>query len=133
MVDIFAAQRPFRNLMAISQLRNWVLRVRNGTHVPGGCFAAAKISTTWRLILRNFALGISQLGSPLRNGLFNLWNFFAGWPHFHNLIFQLAKFSQVKKIPLFFSFFGSLWLPSTSFEIPPDFDHSKSLSYIKIK
>ena len=161
----FRSLRPFLNLKVISQpnsqlisqQQNWVLRMQNGTRVPRGCFAVAKIFTTWRLNLQNFALRILQLGSQLQNGLLKMRNgtrvprgcfvaakIFATWlfnlqifsqvdPHFRNLIFQLAKFSQVKKIPLFFSFFGSLWLPSTSFEIPPDFDHSKSLSYIKIK
>ena len=56
--------------------------------------------------LQNLALRISQVD-----------------PHFHKL-----KYSY-----FFFSFFVSLWLLFNSFEIPPDFDHSKSLSYIKIK
>ena len=96
--------------------------------------------------LRKLALVISQVGSQLRNGLLNMRNgtcvpkrcfaaakIFASWPHFRKLKFQLKKCSQVEKIALFFSFYSSLWRPSNSFEIPSYFDHSKSLSYIKIK
>ena len=53
-------------------------------------------------------------------------------PSFRRVALLSAKFSQENKFPLFLCFFGSLWLLSTFFEIPLDFDHSKSLSYIKI-
>ena len=154
MVGIFASWRWFRKLEVIlqlglqldSQLQNWILKLRNGTRVPRRCFTAVKIFATWRMNLRKLALVISQVGSQLRNGLLNMRNgtcvpkrcfaaakIFASWPHFRKLKFQLKKCSQVEKIALFFSFYSSLWRPSNSFEIPSYFDHSKSLSYIKIK
>ena len=42
-----------------------------------------------------------------------------------------CEISVGEQIPLFLCIFGSLWLPSTSFEIPSDFDHSKT--YVKSK
>ena len=53
-------------------------------------------------------------------------------PSFRRVALLSAKFSQENKFPLFFVL---LWFPVASlhfFEIPLDFDHSKSLSYIKI-
>ena len=75
---------------------------------------APKIFTSWIVDLWIWALRISQVG-----------------PYFHKLEFQLAKFSQIEIllcISGFFSFFGSLRLSSNSFEVPPNFDHPKSLS-----
>ena len=57
---------------------------------------------------------------------------FASWPSFSQVgISQLAKFLQVQILLCFsgfFSFFGSLRLSSNSLEVPPNFDHPKSLS-----
>ena len=75
---------------------------------------APKIFASWIVDLRIWALRISQVG-----------------PYFHKLEFQLAKFSQIEILLCFlgfFSFFGSLRLSSNSFEVPPNFDHPKSLS-----
>ena len=80
---------------------------------------APKIFASWIVDLRIWALRISQVG-----------------PYFHKLEFQLAKFSQIEILLYFsgfFSFFGSLRLFSNSFEVPPNFDHPKSLRQIKIK
>ena len=112
----------------------WAFGLRNGTGVPRGGFAATKFFVGGFLWLRNgFA------GDPL----------FGAKPQFRRMVLLAAKFfhrgslfSQGdslgyeifagEQIPLFLCFFGSLWLPFVSFEISPDFHHSKSLSYIKI-
>ena len=78
----------------------------------------------------------------MRNGTRVLGGAFAGFEIFHKLNSGLANlsfedftswtlFSQVEILLYFsgfFSFFGSLRLSSNSFEVPPNFDHPKSLS-----
>ena len=79
------------------------MNLRNGTRVPGGAFAGCE----------NF--------HKLNSGLVNLsFEDFASWP----------PFSQVEILLCFSSLFsfGFLRLSSTSFEVPLNFDHPKSLS-----
>ena len=74
----FVAKWDFRSRVPfsqpISQLRNGVGRLRNGTRVPKGCFTTAKHPAKWGFGCENWnfnALEISQLrneGMRLRNG-----------------------------------------------------------------
>ena len=102
--------------------------------MPRGGFTAAKFFVRRVLWLRN-----GFVGDPL----------FAAKPQFRKMVLLAAKFFRRgslfsqgdsfgyeifagEQIPLFLCFFGSLWLPSISLKISPNFDYSKSLSYIKI-
>ena len=98
---------PFRKL--IHRLRNLKLNLQNDTRVLGDAFAGYE----------NFR--------KLNSGLANL--------SFEDFV-SYTLFSQVELLLCFsgfFSFFDSLRLSSNSFEVPPNFDHPKNLSYIKIK
>ena len=97
------------------QLRNWILNLRNGTLMPRRCFAACE----------NFR--------KLNSGLVKLsFEDFASWPPFSQVG---PRFHKLEVCYVFQAFSPSLVLygfPPIPLN-PPDFDHSKSLSYIKIK
>ena len=80
------------------------LNLRNGTRVIGGAFAGCEIFC------------------KLNSGLVNLsFEDFASWTLFLQVEILLC-FSGL------FSFFDYLRLSSNSFEVPPNFDHPKSIS-----
>ena len=137
------AKGVFRSCKMVSQrvlgLRNEALDGFTGYFAVAKCWFGLRKGTRVpkRVVLRlqnGFAEGgmfrsktsISQRGS--------LWlrNDFAGKAPFRRGAILAVKFLQAKKISLLLSSFGSLRASFTSSAIPPKFDHSKSLSYIKI-
>ena len=129
--------------LEISQLRNGGTVLRNGTRVPRGGFATAKIFTEGGMGLRNhFAakwhfrsdfLGLRNNFAAkwrFRKGLFWLQNNFTAKGHFRRGLLWLWNLAGHEFFLAFELLFSSKRPSFIFFAIPPTLDHSKRLSYI---
>ena len=116
----------------ISQLRNEG-GLRNGTRVPRGDFAAAKIFVErGHGATKSFRSqwAFSQPRPNFTACFLWLRNYFATKGHFRKGFLWAAKSRRPWIFPCFWTFFYSKQPSFNFFAIPPKLDHSKRLSYI---
>ena len=103
-----------------SQLRNERGGLRNGTHVPKGCFTEGD-----RRLRYHFAAE-----GDFRSGCLGVAKLFRSQGPFSQRPFLGCEISQTMDFPCFGAPLDSQISSFNFFAIPPDFDHSKRLSYI---
>ena len=100
--------------------------LRNGTHVPKGCFAATKIFAEGGRRLRNHFAADGRF----RSSYLGTVKLFRSQGPFSQRPFLGCEISQTMDFPCFGAPLDSQISSFNFFAIPPDFDHSKRLSYI---